>query len=79
MPQSSSVPACGPEDTHRAAIIVLWKGYRAAADNTTPQTLWFSVNGSEITPIHLDSRPAPFDLINGAEVTVTRWFYLGPH
>lgn len=63
----------------RAAFNVLWKGYGAAADRTTPQTLWFSVNGSEITPIRLDSRPAPFDLIDGAEVTVTRWFYLGPH
>ena len=63
----------------RAAFNVQWKGYGAAADRTTPETLWFSVNGSKITPIRLDSRPAPFDLIDGAEVTVTRWFYLGPH
>ena len=32
----------------RAAFNVLWNGYGAAADSTTPQTLWFSVNGSEI-------------------------------
>jgi len=32
--------------------------------------------GLEGRPIRLD--PAPFDLVDGGEVTLTQWFYVGP-
>ena len=77
-PESTVLPArrVGLARGDRAAFYVAWKGYGAAADQRTSQTLWVSIGGSEGRPIRLDS--APFDLVDGGEVTLTQWFYVGP-
>ena len=77
-PESAVLPArrIGLARGDRAAFYVAWRGYGAAADQRTSQTLWVCVPGSQGSPIRLDD--APFDLVDGGEVTLTQWFYTGP-
>jgi hypothetical protein len=57
-----------------ARFPVFWKGYGAAADQTTPQTLDVVLPGAaDPSAVPLSDGPAPFDVIDGATVRVDAW------
>ena len=57
-----------------ASFAVFWKGYGAAADQTTPQTLDVVLPGAAgPSAVPLSEGPAPFDVIDGATVHIDAW------
>jgi hypothetical protein len=59
-----------PRHTARAALY--WRGFGAAADTTTPQTLTVTLHaGSSGRPV--DVEPYAFDLAEGGELRVGNW------
>ncbi|MBO3095494.1 DUF4232 domain-containing protein [Cellulomonas dongxiuzhuiae] len=62
-----------------AAAQLAWRGYGAAADTTTPQTVGVGMaDGSVVIAIPgLPGFEAPFDVIDGAAMTVGPWQPLG--
>ncbi|MFD1516554.1 DUF4232 domain-containing protein [Pseudonocardia yunnanensis] len=57
-----------------ASFAVFWKGYGAAADQTTPQTLDVVLPGAaDPSSVPLSDGPAPFDVIDGATVHIDAW------
>lgn len=62
-----------------AAAQLAWRGYGTAADTTTPQTVGVGLaDGSVvIAPSWLPGFEAPFDVVDGAAMTVGPWQPLG--
>ncbi|WP_433290088.1 DUF4232 domain-containing protein [Pseudonocardia sp. CA-142604] len=57
-----------------AAFTVFWKGYGAAADHKTPQTLDVVLpGGANPSAVPLGDGPPPFDVVDGATVHVDAW------
>jgi hypothetical protein len=56
----------------QARFHVTWDGYRQQADRETPQDLVVKVAESDV-PVELTDGPAPFDVVDGAEVDVGPW------
>lgn len=59
-----------------ADAAVLWRGYRNAADETTPQTLTVAVFPGRPVVVPVDGpggSVAPFDLVDGGRVEVSGW------
>jgi hypothetical protein len=57
-----------------ASFAVFWKGYGAAADQTTPQSLSVVLPGAAApSVVPLNEGPAPFDVVDGATVHVDAW------
>jgi MFS family permease len=63
-----------PRDTARA--VLYWRGFGAAADTTTPQTLTVTLHpGSRGQPVTVE--PYAFDLADGGELRVGNWVLAG--
>lgn len=57
-----------------ALFALFWKGYGAAADQDTPQTMSVTLPGTaHSTDVPLGEQPAPFDVVEGATVQVSAW------
>ncbi|HEY4420326.1 MAG TPA: DUF4232 domain-containing protein, partial [Pseudonocardia sp.] len=57
-----------------SSFVVFWKGHGAAADQATPQTLDVVLPGAAgPSAVPLSEGPAPFDVIDGATVTINAW------
>ncbi|WP_219417436.1 DUF4232 domain-containing protein [Pseudonocardia nigra] len=57
-----------------ASFVLHWRGYGAAADEDTPQTLVVALDGDRAwRDVPLSDGPAPFDLVDGATVVVGSW------
>jgi hypothetical protein len=50
-----------------------WKGYRSAADQTTPQTVLLDLGGGADARLELSADSYLVDVIDGAKVEVTPW------
>ena len=72
LPVAAQRVGVAPGGTARFAVF--WKGYGAAADQTTPQTLDVVLPGAaDPSAVPLSDGPAPFDVIDGATVHVDAW------
>ena len=54
-------------------VLLLWAGYRAQADEQTTQALTLHAPGVGSLPVVLDQGPAPFDLLDGGQISVSGW------
>ncbi|WP_433557043.1 DUF4232 domain-containing protein [Pseudonocardia xinjiangensis] len=57
-----------------ASFTLFWKGYGAAADHDTPQTMSVTLPGTAAPgDVPLGEGPAPFDVVDGATMQVSGW------
>ncbi|NIL82246.1 DUF4232 domain-containing protein [Rhodococcoides kroppenstedtii] len=80
LPSSPSAHGVELRPGERAEAAVFWRGYRNAADPTTPQSVEVVVSdGADPIPASIETDdgrgvgPAPFDVIEAAEILTSSW------